>query len=95
MYGLSGVTTIITVSYVGGLPFIFEALLLMVVQWSNQMRGSCRSLHCKFFSMFVGFNTDMVQPELPNVLHNLTFEINPGERLIWFIRLELELICNV
>ena len=23
----------------------------------------------------------MIQPELPNVLHNLNFEINPGEKV--------------
>jgi hypothetical protein len=55
----------------------------MAVQWSDQMRGSCHSLRRRFFSsdMFVEFSTDMIQPELPDVLHNLNFEINSGEKV--------------
>ena len=30
-----------------------EALPLMAVQWSDQMRGSCHSLRCRFFSITV------------------------------------------
>ena len=36
MYGLSGVTTIITVSYVGGLPFIFATFVLGIVYWNGK-----------------------------------------------------------
>ena len=36
--------------------------------------------------MFYGFYwyqlcTEMIQPDLPNVLHNLNFENNPGEKV--------------
>ena len=61
-----------------------EALPLMAVQWSDQMRGSCHSLRCRFsIAMFVWLSTEMIQPELPDVLHNLNFEINPGEKVDW------------
>ena len=38
------------------------------------------------FVMFYGFYwyqlcTEMIQPDLPNVLHNLNFENNPGEKV--------------
>ena len=35
MYGLSGLTTIITVSYVGGLPFIFATFILGILYWNG------------------------------------------------------------
>ena len=61
-----------------------KALPLMAVQWSDQMRGSCHSLRCRFsIAMFVWISTEMIQPELPEVLHNLNFEINPGEKVDW------------
>ena len=31
--------------------------------------------------MFVQFNAEMIKLELPDVLHNLNFEINPGEKV--------------
>ena len=36
MYALSALTTIATVSYVGGLPFIVGALLVGVVYWNGK-----------------------------------------------------------
>ena len=36
MYGLSGLTTIITVSYVGGFPFIFATFVLGIVYWNGK-----------------------------------------------------------
>ena len=36
MYGLSGATTVITVSYVGGPLFIFAAFLLGIVYWNGK-----------------------------------------------------------
>ena len=47
------------------------------------MRGSCHSLRCRLsIVIFVLFSTDVIQPDLPNVLHsNLNFEINPGEKV--------------
>ena len=36
MYALSGLTTIITVSYVGGLPFIFATFILGIVYWNGK-----------------------------------------------------------
>jgi hypothetical protein len=46
------------------------------------MRGPCHSLRCGF-SVVVSllFSTDIIQPELPNILHNLNFEINQGEKV--------------
>ena len=35
MYGLSGLTTIITVSYVGGLPFVFATFVLGILYWNG------------------------------------------------------------
>ena len=35
MYALSGLTTIITVSYVGGLPFIFATFILGILYWNG------------------------------------------------------------
>ena len=36
MYWLSGLTTIITVSFVGGLPFMFATFVLGVVYWNGK-----------------------------------------------------------
>ena len=36
MYALSGLTTIVTVSYVGGLPFIFATIVLGIVYWNGK-----------------------------------------------------------
>ena len=36
VYGLSGLTTIITVSFVGGLPFIFATFVLGIVYWNGK-----------------------------------------------------------
>lgn len=60
-----------------------EALPLMAVQWSDQMRGSCHSLRCRFFfyPSLCWLITEVMQPDLPNVLHNLNFEIGPGEKV--------------
>lgn len=41
MYGLSAVTTILTVSFVGGLPFIFAAVVLGALYWNGKVQ--CRS----------------------------------------------------
>ena len=35
-YGLSAITTIITVSFVGGLPFIFVTIVLGIVYWNGE-----------------------------------------------------------
>ena len=54
----------------------------MAVQWSNQMRESCHSLRCNIsIAISVYPSTEMIQPDLPNVLHNLNFEIYPGEKV--------------
>ena len=36
IYGLSGITTIITVSYVGGLRFIFASFVLGIIYWNGK-----------------------------------------------------------
>jgi hypothetical protein len=36
MYGLSAATTIVTVSIVGGLPFIFAAMILGLIYWNGK-----------------------------------------------------------
>ena len=36
MYALSGLTIIITISFVGGLPFIFAAFVLGIVYWNGK-----------------------------------------------------------
>ena len=35
-YGLSALTTIITLSYLGGLPFIFAVFVLVIVYWNGK-----------------------------------------------------------
>jgi len=34
MYGLSATTTLVTVSYVGGIPFILAAIVLGAIYWN-------------------------------------------------------------
>ena len=59
-----------------------EALPLMAVLWSDQIRGSCHSLRCRFFyHQLCRLITEVMQPDLPNVLHKLNFEISPGEKV--------------
>ena len=36
MYGFSGLTTILTVSFVGGLPFMFATFVLGIVYWNGK-----------------------------------------------------------
>ena len=36
MYGLSGLTTVITVSFVGGLPFMLATFVLGIVYWNGK-----------------------------------------------------------
>ena len=38
IYGLSATTTLVTVSYVGGVPFILAAIVLGVVYWNGELR---------------------------------------------------------
>ena len=36
MYWLSGITTVLTISFVGGLPFIFATIVLGIVYWNGK-----------------------------------------------------------
>lgn len=38
-YGLSAVTTLITVSFVGGVPFILATLVLSILYWNGELRN--------------------------------------------------------
>ena len=62
------------------------------------MRRSCHSLRCRFsIAIFINLCTEMIQPELPNVLHNLNFEIDAGEKVdsIQYMMRTSKLICKL
>jgi ABC-type multidrug transport system fused ATPase/permease subunit len=50
------------------------------------MRKSRHSIRREFILFFPKLiNHTLSQPDLPDVLHNLNFEINPGEKVLVFI----------
>lgn len=40
MYGLSATTTLVTVSYVGGIPFILAAIVLGAIYWNGKLSST-------------------------------------------------------
>ena len=53
--------------------------------WPSSGAIKCEDLVIRyavsFLSISVLLSTEMIQPDLPDVLHNLNFEINPGEKV--------------
>ena len=41
MYGLSALTTLVTISYIGGLPFILAMVVLLFFYWQGQSYYQC------------------------------------------------------
>ena len=73
-----------------------EALPLMAVQWSDQMRGSCHSLRCRFFSItvFVDFLLRRCSPIYLMFFITSILRSVQEKRLTRFLWWGLELICN-
>lgn len=67
---------------------------ILAGDWTYQMREFSHSLRSKFLvSRFAALFAYRLKPELPNVLHNISFEVQPGEK-VCFILWEIRLLTN-